>query len=862
MLSDGCFQFMYQRLLQSYTADADRYDEMLAADGSLRPHWRTLIDQLENLSPDMMRRRAEEVRDAIASDGMTYNVYADPQGANRPWELDLLPQIVAADEWRMLSAAVQQRARLLNAVLGDLYGEQTLLGEGLLPPALIFGQHGYLWPCRGIQPPGGVHLHLYAIDLARSANGKWWVISDRTQGPSGAGYALQNRQIMTRALPEALRDMHVQPLLNYFHALHQCLTRLAPTHGEQPLVVLLTPGPYNETYSEHAFLAHTLGFPLVEGVDLTVRGEMVYLKTLTRLRRVHAIMRRLDDDYCDPLELRSESALGIPGLTQAARSGNVLIANALGSGVLESTALHGFLPAICQRMLGEELALPAVASWWCGEKPALDYTLAHLDELVIMPAFPSMRMQPVFGHTLTGHARRRLLESLQLQPHAYVAQEWVRLSQAPVLSRSGEYRLMNRTVSLRVFAVADGKGGYQVMPGGLTRVAPRQRRDVVSMQQDGTSKDVWVLNERTERTERDEDAVGNHYGTMSANVGMTDPISRTSALIRTTVDVSSHAGENLFWMGRYAERTDNLARLLRTTLQCTTEGVSEQRGILRHISQICRQLGILMPKSEQAHPTLTAMQQSLQAAVSDPSATVSVATHLRHLHHSGYQVREHLSLDNWQALNRMPAMVQERLNSPTATLQVLNNVIQACTGLAGHALDDMTRDEGWQFLMIGRHIERMVHLAYLFDQFLQLEPAAQDGALTWLLESSSSIVTYRVRYRRKPEWLQVLHLLVFDVSNPHSIAYQFRMLQHYLADIAQQLGILSMNIPTHLSQQLDTISLSDLVRDAHAVPAVASVANARLMQLMREASSAGYTLTDDLARHFFTPPSVPVSQGV
>jgi len=844
---------MYQRLLQSYTADADRYDEMLAADGRLRPHWRTLIDQLENLSPEMMRRRAEEVRDAIASDGMTYNVYADPQGVNRPWELDLLPQIVAADEWQKLSSAVTQRARLLNGVLVDLYGEQQLLADGLLPPALVFGQHGYLWPCRDVRPPGGVHLHLYAIDLARSADGTWWVIADRTQGPSGSGYALQNRQIMTRALPEAMRDMHVQPLLNYFHALHQSLTRLAPTSGEPPLVVLLTPGPYNETYSEHAFLAHTLGFPLVEGVDLTVRGDMVFLKTLTGLRRVHAIMRRLDDDYCDPLELRSDSALGIPGLTQAARSGNVLIANALGSGVLESTALHGFLPAICQRLLGEELALPAVASWWCGEKPALDYTLAHLEELVIMPAFPSMRMQPVFGHTLNAATRRRLVESLQLQPHAYVAQEWVRLSQAPVLSRSGDYHLTNRTVSLRVFAVADGEGSYHVMPGGLTRVAPRQRRDVVSMQQGGTSKDVWVLSEKA-----DTDDAAAETGVAVGPGAMTDPVSRTSELIRTTVDVSSHAGENLFWMGRYAERTDNLARLLRTTLQCTVEPQADNRVILRSVSEICIRLGILMPKSEQAHPTITALQQSLQAAIADPSASVSVATHLRHLHHSGYQVREHLSLDNWHALNRMPPLVQEKINSPTAMLHVLNNVIQGCSGLAGHALDDMTRDEGWQFLMIGRHIERMVHLAALFDQFMQLEPARQNAALTWLLESSSSIVTYRVRYRRTPEWLQVLHLLVFDVSNPHSIAYQFRMLQHYLTDIAQQLGILSMNIPAHLSEQLNSFALPDFARDA----ATSEAAGERLIQLMREARGAGFSLTDDLSRHFFTPLSAPVSQGV
>ena len=834
---------MHQRLLESYAPGSDRYDEMLQADGRLRPHWRTLIDQLENLSPEMLRRRASEVRDAIASDGVTYNVYADPKGANRPWELDLLPHIVAADEWQFLAKAVAQRARLMNAVLADLYGEQALLSEGLLPPALVFGQHGYLMPCHGIRPPGGVHLHAYAIDLARSADGNWWVVSDRTQGPSGTGYALQNRQIMTRAMPEALRDMHVQAPHGYFHTLRAMLTQLAPSNGEAPLIVLLTPGPYNETYSEHAFLAHTLGFPLVEGVDLTVRGDQVFLKTLNGLRRVHAILRRMDDDYCDPLELRADSALGIPGLTQAARQGNVLVANALGSGVLESTALHGFLPAISERLLGEPLALPAVASWWCGEQPALDYTLEHLDELVIVPAFSSMRMQPVFGHAVTGAARRRLLESLQLQPHAYAAQEWVRLSQAPVMARSGDHGLTGRTISLRVFAVADGHGGYQVMPGGLTRVASRQRRDVVSMQQGGTTKDVWVLREKEPGPAE------------QASDDIADTVGGTP--IRSTVDVSSHSGENLFWMGRYAERVKNLARLLRTTMQYTMDGQGESRGILGSASWMCGQLGVLMPKSD-PRPTITGLQQSLQAAVIDTSAPVSVATQLRQLAHAAYQVREHLSLDNWLALTKMPAMVHERIGTPAAAQHALGNVIDACSGLAGHALDDMTRDAGWQFLMVGRHIERMANMAMLIDNFLRLPPARQTAALSWLLESASSIVTYRVRYRRTPEWLPVLHLLVFDASNPHGMAYQFRMLQQYLADIAQQLGLLSMTIPAHLAGQLEAMNLADFAHGSSTV----EEANARLAQLMRDAVSGGYMLSDDLSRHYFTPLTAPVSQGV
>jgi uncharacterized alpha-E superfamily protein len=561
----------------------------------------------------------------------------------------------------------------------------------------------------------------------------------------------------------------------------------------------------------------------------------------------------------NPLELRADSALGIPGLVQAARLGNVLIANSLGSGVLESSAVHGFLPAICKRLLGQPLALPAVASWWCGEKLALDYTLANLEQLVIMPAFPSMRMQPIYGHSLNAQSRQRLIESLHAQPHAYVAQEWVRLSQAPVLSRSGEYRLMSRAVSLRVFVVAAADGSYHVMPGGLTRVAPRQRKDVVSMQQGGASKDVWVLGQI--RAQQDEPA--DAATTPVAHIdGRRDGCRSALDAIRSTVDISSHAGENLFWMGRYAERCDNLAHLLRATLQRSLDVQGDARETFYQLCELCRGLGIALPEATAAgRPTVSALQQELIAAIVDTDAAIGIAGNLRHLHHCGYQVREHLSLDNWQALNRMPGLVTEGANGAlqaAAALNMLNNVIQACVGLAGHALDDMTRDEGWHFLMLGRHIERMTHLATLFGLFLPLPDERQNRALPWLLESANSVVTYRVRYRRAPEWLPVLHLLVFDVSNPHGIAFQFQMLERYLSDIGEQLGTLSMDTPAHLSATLQEFELQDLEHDSLFLSDV----NARLVQLMRDAISGAYGLSDELARNFFTPLNAPVSQGV
>ncbi|MGB9195203.1 MAG: circularly permuted type 2 ATP-grasp protein, partial [Azonexus sp.] len=286
---------MARTLLAIYPHSPHRYDEMLAEKGAVRPHWRKFLGHLDSVAPEDMQERLEFVDRRIQENGVTYNVYADPKGSDRPWALDPLPLIIPHDEWAEVSAAVAQRATLLNAMLDDLYGEQRLLSEGLLPPALVYGQHGYLWPCQGIKPPGGVWLHHYAVDLARSPDGRWWVIADRTQAPSGAGYALENRLIVSRVFPEMFRDLHVQHVADFFRGQQDCLAALAPLEGdEQPHVVLLTPGPYNETYFEHAYLARYLGYPLVEGQDLTVRGDTVYLKTLRGLKRVHVILRRQD----------------------------------------------------------------------------------------------------------------------------------------------------------------------------------------------------------------------------------------------------------------------------------------------------------------------------------------------------------------------------------------------------------------------------------------------------------------------------------------------------------------------------------------------------------------------------------------
>lgn len=419
-------------LLDRYPLTAGTYHELLDDSGSVRAHWRRLLDHLQRSTPAQLAQRQALLTRQIQENGVTYNVYADPKGADRPWELDLLPHVLAADEWQHLSAGIAQRARLLNAVLADLYGPQRLIKEGLLPAELVFGHNNFLWPCQGIQPPDGAFLHLYAVDLARTPDGRWWVTADRTQAPSGAGYALENRTIVSRAFPDLYRDLQVQHLTGFFRTLQETLARQAPGDDQPPLIVLLTPGRFNESYFEHLYLARQLGYPLVEGGDLTVRDSTVFLKTLSGLRRVHAIMRRLDDDFCDPLELRTDSALGVPGLLDAVRQGNVLVANALGSGVLESPGLLGFLPKINEFLFGEALILPSIATWWCGEAPVLAEALEKMPELLIKPAFPSQSFAPVFGRDLNDEQRQALAERMRARPYAYVAQELAQLSQAPV----------------------------------------------------------------------------------------------------------------------------------------------------------------------------------------------------------------------------------------------------------------------------------------------------------------------------------------------------------------------------------------------------------------------------------------------
>jgi uncharacterized circularly permuted ATP-grasp superfamily protein/uncharacterized alpha-E superfamily protein len=827
---------MARTLLAIYPQSARRYDEMLSAEGEVRPHWSKFFAHLDAVAPEEMRQRLEFVDRRIQENGVTYNVYADPSGADRPWALDPLPLIICPEEWAQISAAVAQRAALLNAMLADLYGDQKLLSEGLLPPSLVFGQHGYLWPCHGIKPKGGVWLHNYAVDLARSPDGQWWVIADRTQAPSGAGYALENRLIVSSVFPEMFRELHVQHLADFFHDQQDGLAALASLDGdEQPHIVLLTPGPYNETYFEHAYLARYLGFPLVEGQDLTVRGETLYLKTLRGLKRVHVIMRRQDDGYCDPLELRGDSALGIPGLLNVIRAGRVAVTNALGSGLLASGALMGFLPAICRKLLGEELAMPSVGTWWCGEKQALEYVRENFDDLVIKPAYPTQHMDPVFGYELKGEAKIDLLRRIEARPHAYVAQEIVNLSQGPTWSRSHERRLLARPVGLRAYAVST-PDGYSVMPGGLARVATGANARIISMQRGGASKDAWVLT----------DGPVSEFTMLKPSIGVRD-------LVRAGANLTSRVVENLFWLGRYSERFDDSARMLRVALSRVVESGGGKTPAVASVMELAQHLGIL-PKAGEDTPVVEGSEHALLEAIYDPKQPGSLAGNIRSLMWSATHVRERLSLDHWHSLNRLQRELQAALKThPTLTeaIAFLDRVLGVSSSLTGFAMDNMTRDDGWRFLIIGRRLERLSFLANTVANFLRMPSARGPGCLEWLLELSDSIITYRSRYSRAPELLPVLDLLVFDDSNPHGVIFQASVVARYLDRMARELDEQSeSNLPEVLSRLRDFDMESLAHMDFSECHVCASCE--KLADLLKELDAAVGQLSAWLGMRYFT----------
>jgi len=754
------------------------FDEMVAPDGGVRPHWRALLSRLETLGAAEIDRRADRGRRLIRDNGVTYNVYDDPAGHDRAWALDPVPLLVAEDEWLSIERAATQRARLLNATLADLYGSRNLLSEGTLPPALVYGNPAYLRPLVGARPADGVFLHVLALDLARSPDGQWWVVDTRTEAPSGVGYALENRIIMNRVLPEVMRALPVHRLAVHLAGMRDGLIGRAPRARDDPRVVLWTPGPFNETYFEHVYLARYMGFTLVEGADLTVRDGRVFLKTLEGLQPVDVVLRRNESGFCDPLELRGESTLGAPGLVEAVHNGTVALANALGAGLVESPGLMPFLPALCRRLLGEDLLMPSVATWWCGQERERTYVCEALETLAVRPAFrapgPARR-----GADLTAAERDDVRAEIVRRPFAWVGQEAVSLSTVPTWA---EGRMAPRSLVLRVHVCAH-EGGYAVMPGGLARVSSAADQQSVSMQGGGGSKDTWVLSQ--------------HPVGLPARPRPEDTPVR---LVRGVRDLPSRVADDLFWLGRYVERCDHTIRLLRATVGRLSEAGagSQELAVAVQVLWFLGHPPFVPPPGGSADEQDAAVRAVL-AANQDTAHGNGLASLALNVHRIGLRVRDRLSVDNWRAIDALiealglhaftggaaggadggpPVMTPEdagpRLTAVLMPIQVM----------AGLGNENMTRALGWRFLDTGRRIERALRLLDLLEGVARTDGESRSAALDLALEVADSAMTYRARYLDAARTVPVLDVLMADESNPRSLAYQLVRLAMHMDSLA------------------------------------------------------------------------------
>jgi uncharacterized circularly permuted ATP-grasp superfamily protein/uncharacterized alpha-E superfamily protein len=755
-------------LYQSPLRYGGAYEESSMDGITPRPHWAGLMASLQSIGPNELAFRWTQAEQRIRENGITYNMYGDPLGAHRPWKIDLVPLLIPDEEWRFIEAGIIQRAELLNLVLEDLYHSQTLLKDGLLPAALLFANPAFLRPLVGVKVPRNSYLHMLAFDLARSPDGKWWVLANRTQAPSGSGYALENRLIVSELLPELFRTSNVQRLAPFFRAQRDALAQLS--EQSNPRIVLLTPGPHNETYFEHSYLAKYLGFTLVEGADLTVRDRCVFIKTVGGLEKVDVILRRVDDDFCDPLELRGDSLLGVSGLVEAVVAGNVQVANALGSGVIESAALMPFLPGLARHLLGEELKLPSVATWWCGQEHALNWVTDNLKSVVVKPAFSSVGMEPVFGSELTAADREKFLERLRSSPHEFVAQEQVQLSTAPVWENDS---LHSRSVVLRTYVVNTGTG-WSAFPGGLVRVAEAQG-SVVSMQRGGHSKDAWVLSDRPVDT-----------------FSLLPPRNEVLQLRRASLVVPSSVADNTFWLGRYVERAENQARILRSLIPRIHLAEEAELVSLTCLAACLGTRSARIADRRRGRPSFNVLRRELLSLLTDHKRPDSLAATLTEVSRIADSVSERLSGDMMMLLGHLRVSVKAQKGTfLTSYTPMLTKCLELLSAFSGMERENINRGSGWLFLSLGRRLERAIYLTRELRHISKPLAVENWAYLERLLEVADSTVTYRTRYYATLQPLAVLDILMADGTNPRSLDFQLghladlyaKLPRHLLADL-------------------------------------------------------------------------------
>jgi uncharacterized circularly permuted ATP-grasp superfamily protein/uncharacterized alpha-E superfamily protein len=764
-----------KNLTAGYLNDQKVLDECFQQNEQAKDSWKQLLANIDTLGTAELKNRQQELLKILQENGVTYNVYGDTNGLNRPWLLDAVPLIISAAEWRGVERGMKQRAFVLNKILEDLYGERVLLKKGIIPPELIYSHPGFLRPCDKIKLRGENQLTLYSADLSRGPDGKVWVIKDRAQAPSGMGYALENRSALSRVIPELFQQHQVAKLGGFFSSMMQALIEIAPLGKEQPRIVLLTPGPRNETYFEHAFLASYLGITLVQGEDLIMRDSFVWIKTVEGLEKVDVILRRVDDSYCDPLELREDSQLGIPGLLQAVRKGNVTVANPLGSSILENTGLMAFLHGAFRHFLNEDPIIPMIATWWCGQKKELDYVLDHIDTLVIKDIVRVSGFKTVMGSHLSKSQKEELIRKIKFEPFRYVGQEEVEFSTSPVFTKE---KLEPRFTVLRSYLVAN-KGGYEMMRGGLTRCSPERGSFLVSNQDGGISKDTWV-----EAT----------YIKPTASM----PIHLAPDMKRKAV-LPSRAAENLFWVGRYTQRVIRTSRFIRIVLRNLTQknyiyGNNDSESLKVLLRTATHVTDTYPGFVEDAEEKFSNPLPEIHQLICNPDCVGGILFTLSNLLKSMYAARDRWTVDSWRIIDdienikrRLAVLEPDGIRHAFSLLDQLNGGLLSFSEMTRQS---MYRSDGRIMYRMGQLIEEILMELSQYKSILSndYEESVEFQLLEALLLSNQNLSSYRSVYRSSLDVVPVIDLLFLNNQNPTSILSQLEGLLKYSRSLAQKDG--------------------------------------------------------------------------
>ena len=814
------------------------FDELTDAAGSVRPHWNDFLRAITALDPSTRSLRMEQLNARVRETGIAHDIYADPASTSQPWRVDLVPLIVAPEEWRRLERALLQRARLFAKLLADLYGPQRLLASGAIPHQLVFTDPSFLRPCHGLNPSGGL-IQFFAADLARAPDGSWRVIDTHTETPAGIGYALANRMVHTNVAGDMFGACKAQRLAPFFQQLQAALARRA--NRVDPTIALLTPGPRHNDFFSHAYLARYLGLLLVEGGDLRVTGELVSLKTLHGLMPIDLIVRCIAGAVSDPLELDSSGFAGPVGLLQTVRGRPDSIVNVPGSALAENRALSAYLPRLAQDLLGEELVIPDGTRWWLGDPASRQHVLANLDRMIIRPAHegtarPGRALPGVDPARLDKSRRETLRDEIEIRGAALVAEAKIGFGTTPSLTAAG---LRPKPYAVRMFVTATANG-FIALPGGLAMTVDPELTVALSAP-DGESRDVWVVSDTA----------------LPPHTSLWRPTIEAAQVRRSPHDLPSRAADNLFWLGRYTERADWTMRVLRICLSRLQEDSAPRQE--PRASRIA--LELLLAKDDgripgEWEPTdVRLVEQLARNLMTSADWHYGLPRTLDSIHRVASVTRDRLSLEAWRTLNDFYASRRWRADAMPASigdsLHLLDDGLRVLAAFHGLTHENMTRGFGWSFLDMGRRLARALYMGELLLGIFGKVRSSDDetGTLLFALELADSFITYRSRYRLAPMLALVLDVLLIDESNPRSIAFQLAALASHVDSLPQSAGRAG-----RIEEQRLVLSLLTEVRlaDSGSLGAVEpDGTRGRLRSLLSQQIATLPMLSDVIGRRYF-----------